>query len=415
VASSRYSYNIDLDNLNTSHSLAVLSVKPGDRVLDIGAADGSVAKVLVERGCRVWAVEMDERAAGEAAFVCERVVIHDAETLDFRDAFDGNQFDVVLLLDVLEHLQNPLAVLKNAAGLLLPGGRIVASIPNVTHGAVRLNLLRGRFTYTETGLLDRSHLRFFDREAVDCLFNDANLDICERLRVTRNLADTEIPIDLRAFSRDVIDQIERDPEARTFQFVIVATPRGAKTSAQHPPRGSLTERLLENVHELEERLRAAEVAVRIAESARPAESEHHVESLTQQRDELRKTLGERMDELHARDKELKFLRADLAVKEAFVSELREALRKHEDVAHEAQKSAATIVEAAAAAELERRMAAEQYARYHQEIAEALQRAQTTLSAPSVRAVVRISQQLRRAPRIRGFLRTVFRSMFLPDR
>src|SRR5438477_5271006 len=107
VPSTRYSYDIDLQNLNTSHSLAILSVHPGSRVLDIGAADGSVARVLVSRGCEVWGVEVDEQAARQAALVCHRVVVGDAERLDLDEALGGMRFDVVLLLDVLEHLVEP--------------------------------------------------------------------------------------------------------------------------------------------------------------------------------------------------------------------------------------------------------------------------------------------------------------------
>ena len=189
----RYSYDIDLDNLNTSHAVGILSVPPGNRVLDVGAADGSVARLLTGRGCRVWGIEVDETAARAAATICQRVFIRDVEHTELDAELEATPFDTILFLDILEHLRDPLALLKRAQRWLEPHGQIIASIPNVTHGAVRLNLLKGNFTYTDTGLLDRTHLHFFDRMAVEALFDAAGLQVRDRLRITRAITETEIP------------------------------------------------------------------------------------------------------------------------------------------------------------------------------------------------------------------------------
>src|SRR3954447_25015221 len=107
MSPSRYSRQVDLTNVNNAHTLGVLLVPPGSRVLDIGAGDGSVARALVERGCGVSAVEIDAEAARDARLCCEEVVVGDIEQMDLRAAFDDRVFDVVLLLDVLEHLKDP--------------------------------------------------------------------------------------------------------------------------------------------------------------------------------------------------------------------------------------------------------------------------------------------------------------------
>ena len=146
MAGSRYSQIVDLDNWNSSHSLAVLSVPPGSRVLDLGAADGSVARALKKRGCTVWGIEQDQQAAEAASQVCDRVIVADLEAKEAFEALGSETFNVVLALDVLEHLRDPAPVLKCAASYLTPGGIAVVSIPNVTHGALRLSLLEGRFT-----------------------------------------------------------------------------------------------------------------------------------------------------------------------------------------------------------------------------------------------------------------------------
>src|SRR5580765_3729350 len=164
---SRYSQQIDLGDVNNAHSLGILLVPDGSRVLDIGTADGSVARALADRGCSVWGIEVDADAARDAERWCDRVIVGDVEQLDWQASMDGQLFDVVLLLDVLEHLRDPLQTLRRAVSFLAPGGRIVASIPNVAHAAVRLQLLDGRFERTDIGLLDRTHIQFFDRRSVD--------------------------------------------------------------------------------------------------------------------------------------------------------------------------------------------------------------------------------------------------------
>jgi SAM-dependent methyltransferase len=70
-------------------------------------------------------------------------------------------FDVVLYADVLEHLVNPLGELEKVAQFLAPDGVIIISVPNVAHWSVRFNLLRGRFNYAPTGIMDATHLRWF--------------------------------------------------------------------------------------------------------------------------------------------------------------------------------------------------------------------------------------------------------------
>jgi 2-polyprenyl-3-methyl-5-hydroxy-6-metoxy-1,4-benzoquinol methylase len=451
VATSRSSCSIDLGDLNTSHALAVLSVPLGSSVLDIGAADGSVARLLADRGCRVWAIEADERAARDAATICERVVTGDVERLDLAETLEGVRFDVVLLLDVLEHLRDPGNVLKRAAQLLAPGGQIIASIPNVTHGAVRLSLLRGKFTYTDAGLLDRTHLRFFDRPGVDALFSDAGLDIRERLRVRRGLTETEIAIDPGSFPPSLIAEIEQDPDSTTFQFVIVSAP-GERTSpaasasdrAGQSPRGdqvsdraSLGERLLQELDAVRERLREVDAYARSLElklGERPEASEQ-VESLARQVGELTGALEERMGELHIKERELRCLKADLAVKEAFASELRQSLLEQEDAAREinealrrheesraldarrrkAEDEAAASQLRETASELQATAARLREARLqHEHLAHELAKAHIALSAPSIRRVTRVSAWLRRFPRLRSLLRRGFGGMFLPE-
>jgi 2-polyprenyl-3-methyl-5-hydroxy-6-metoxy-1,4-benzoquinol methylase len=235
----RYAGRIDLNNSNHPHTMAILEVRPGSRVLDIGCAAGDVARILSQRGCSVWGVENDRVAAELARAYCKGVVLGDIADLDLEETLAGTAFDVVLFLDVLEHLLDPAAALRKAAGVLAADGKVLASIPNVAHGAVRLQLLGGRFRYTDAGLLDRTHVKFFDSAGVEELFKSTGYLIEECRRVTRSLDETEIRVDLDAFPSELLEMISRDPEALTYQFFVIARPiaeaRRAPTDARPLP------------------------------------------------------------------------------------------------------------------------------------------------------------------------------------
>ena len=115
---------VDLDDLNSPHTLAVLSVPPGATVLDIGCGPGVVAKALAARGCKVWGVELDPRRADSARNYCVEVRESDVENVNLSAAFPDMAFDAVLFLDVLEHLRDPEAALAQAAAVLAPGGSV---------------------------------------------------------------------------------------------------------------------------------------------------------------------------------------------------------------------------------------------------------------------------------------------------
>jgi 2-polyprenyl-3-methyl-5-hydroxy-6-metoxy-1,4-benzoquinol methylase len=229
---SRYAATLNLRSVNDSHILALGRVPARSRVLDLGAADGTVAAVLRQMGCRVWGVEIDPVAAEVARSVCEEVVVEDLNQLDLAARFEGQRFDVVLMLDVLEHLNDPAAVLARVGAVLTDGGWGVISVPNVAHASVRLALLDGKFTYTDVGLLDRTHIRFFDRAGVDDLLRQAGWGMFEMVRVLAPFGTTEIQVD--APDPALVRELDSDLEALTYQFVLVAAPLGSGV-LEHPP------------------------------------------------------------------------------------------------------------------------------------------------------------------------------------
>jgi 2-polyprenyl-3-methyl-5-hydroxy-6-metoxy-1,4-benzoquinol methylase len=180
---SRYTLKTDP---HSSHSVILgwLAEGRGRRLLDVGAADGLLARLLTERGWKVTALEADPAAAAAGAAHCERMIVAD---LDAGVPPLPGEFDAVVCADVLEHLRDPLGTLVALRRALAPGGVVAISIPNVAHLWVRLSLLAGRFEYADRGILDRTHLRFFTRRSLRALVAAAGL------RVARMTA-TPVPL-----------------------------------------------------------------------------------------------------------------------------------------------------------------------------------------------------------------------------
>ena len=313
---SRYARELDLRELN-AHTQGILLTPPGSDVLDVGTADGHpVVAGLRARGCRVWGIEIDPDAAAAAALLCEQMVVGNVETLDLEATFGDKRFDVLLCLDVLEHLVEPLDALKRLTRLLTPTGIVVASIPNVTHAAVRLQLLEGKFTYTDTGLLDRTHVRFFDRTEIDALFAGAGLTVVEQLEVRREPHETEIPLDLSDVPAETLSAITADPDARVFQWMLVAR---AAVETDADPTG-LSTALLAEVSRLEKGSRDS------AEHVQWLEAQLRTKTTESERTaELDRTLRERISELVGSHETVQALRADVEVKAAYIAHLQASL------------------------------------------------------------------------------------------
>jgi 2-polyprenyl-3-methyl-5-hydroxy-6-metoxy-1,4-benzoquinol methylase len=242
----------------SSHDLIVGLVPRGARVLEFGCASGYMSEVLKKRlGCRVTGVELSPQAAELARQHCERIVVGDAETLDFQQAIGGDLFDAVIFADVLEHLREPATVLRRVHPMLAERGVVVASIPNIAHASVRLALLGGEFRYRDAGLLDRTHLRFFTHESIEDLFEASGYSITQWLRRRLSVDESEVGPPARVVPEAVRAWLAADPDATTYQFVVRAVPSEAA----------------ENNYQLRSRLREAQNADQWAQRARQAAQE----------------------------------------------------------------------------------------------------------------------------------------------
>lgn len=231
--SEQYRVSVDPSADNNPHSYAIRFVGSGQRVLEVGCSVGHVTEHLVAAGNTVVGVEIDPDAAEQARRFAERVHVLDLDVTPLSTV-EPDRFDVILLGDVLEHLREPLDVLRDVASLLEPDGRLVVSVPHVGHIDVRLMLLQGRWVYQPDGLLDRTHLRWFTRESLRDLLRDAGFVATAVERVRFGPWSSGLPIDPAGVTPELVAYIETDLEAHTFQFVVDARRQGDDVLADQP-------------------------------------------------------------------------------------------------------------------------------------------------------------------------------------
>jgi SAM-dependent methyltransferase len=138
--------------------LALLSGGTGRTILDCGCGAGDNARSLASMGWTVDGLTISAQEADLARQVCRQVAVAD---LEHGLPHLGTSYDVVLMSHVLEHLDRPAPLLADVKQVLKPTGHIVVALPNVLYWRNRLDLLSGRFEYTQEGIMDRTHVRFY--------------------------------------------------------------------------------------------------------------------------------------------------------------------------------------------------------------------------------------------------------------
>ncbi len=145
--------------------------RKGLRVLDVGCGFATTSERIQQLGNDVTGIEESEVACEVATKRLAHVVQSDLQNADLGDA----RFDVIIFADVLEHVPWPVSALRRYLQWLAPGGSVIVSLPNVGLWSVRFAHLFGRWEYEETGVLDRTHLRFFTRKTARWLLAQCGL------------------------------------------------------------------------------------------------------------------------------------------------------------------------------------------------------------------------------------------------
>lgn len=224
---SKYSHNVvDNKHHNTPWYKIMQWIGEKPRVLDVGCSSGYFGeKLIAGRHALVWGIELDaDDAAAARKRGYQEVFEGDLDNFDWG-RLKSLEFDAIIFADVLEHIKDPSGTLKAAKKLLSKNGCIYASIPNIAHMSVRLELLEGNFDYESTGLLDNTHIRFFTLKTIHKTLKDAGLHL-RRLDATYN---DNVPGQIKAHVKKLglepqpaFDDLLDSPASRTFQYIIEA-------------------------------------------------------------------------------------------------------------------------------------------------------------------------------------------------
>lgn len=203
------------DSRYGAHALVAAMVGKGHRVLDVGCGEGALSKRLAEDGNEVLSLERDGPMAKAAAARGLQVVNRDIETDSIENL---GPFDAIVCADVLEHLHDPRGALLKLRGRLTPEGRLICSIPNIAFYTVRLKVLLGEFEYTDGGIMDRTHLRFFTHQTARALLEEAGF------RVSREEVSHYLSVGPAPLSRALNRLVERGSFGTAVHRVCLAFP-----------------------------------------------------------------------------------------------------------------------------------------------------------------------------------------------
>jgi len=166
------------------------------KILEVGCGTGNTLIKLkkIHKAQEIYGLEMNEEIVQGHIKDINKVIVGDVEQID--PSFPDEFFDYIIFGDVLEHLIEPEKILKKYTKYLNKNGMIIASIPNIKNYTVLFDLIiRDKFEYKDSGILDRTHLRFFTRKEIINMFERSNLNISKirlNLSFPMNIVDTKL-------------------------------------------------------------------------------------------------------------------------------------------------------------------------------------------------------------------------------
>jgi len=223
---SNYDFTLDMETDN-SNSLILRQIKPNTKILEFGPAHGRMTKYLKEvLNCEVYVVEKDE----ESGKMADQYAVHSWIGKEFGEIEgygywfldskrDELKFDYIIFADVLEHLVQPDEILKLSLQLLTDEGSILISIPNIGHNALLIDLLQNKFDYRETGILDKTHLRFFTHDSLKKMISSVGLTISKEINAINAVENTEFKNAYQQLPSEVSAFLKEREYGEVYQFI----------------------------------------------------------------------------------------------------------------------------------------------------------------------------------------------------
>ena len=209
----------------------LLALIPADarRVVDVGCMHGQLARALRARrpDTHVTGIDIDAQYAAVAARHCDAAYPGDIERFDEAQFARLLPSDCWVFGDCLEHLRDPWALLRRIRGHAQDGDSVVACVPNAQHWSVQWRLVSGNFRYEDSGLMDRTHIRWFTRVTLLEMFAQTGWRVVQGLTRQLNTPEQERYLQaVRAFAdASGMDTALAVQDATPFQYVFRVVPQ----------------------------------------------------------------------------------------------------------------------------------------------------------------------------------------------
>ncbi|MCK4821397.1 class I SAM-dependent methyltransferase, partial [bacterium] len=203
------------------------------KVLDVGAGNGLLAVVMktIDKGVIIDGIEPNPHAASIAK--AQYRFFWTGYVQDFKEVIQRECYDYIVMADVIEHFQDPQLFLESLVSWIPDETKIVLSIPNIAFGAVRLDLLKGNFRYVDSGILEKTHLRFFTIETLRQLVSAIGLSMEKLYFLQRNFLTTDIQHNMADVGWRTLFNLMKDEFASTYQFIVVLSHTPVTTEQEY--------------------------------------------------------------------------------------------------------------------------------------------------------------------------------------
>jgi SAM-dependent methyltransferase len=218
--------------IENRHNTELLALMPttAARVVEVGCGGGALAReyAKLNPACDYIGIEVEPEYAALARAWCSRVITGNIESIDdptFDSLFPCSCW---VFADVLEHLWDPWSVLRRIRQRLPNDASIIACIPNAQHWSFQARLNCGALRYEASGLLDRTHIRWFTRATAIEMFQSTGFEVVdggarlvEENEVHRNAGLAGVRAMAEAIGGDMDAAVS---DAIAFQWIICAAP-----------------------------------------------------------------------------------------------------------------------------------------------------------------------------------------------
>ena len=217
-----YSDKTDPFSSHTRIKSILRNLPEGTRILDIGTASGTLGRMCQDQELLFFGIEPKKTWVDLARPYYQYIL--ESKLEDAPDDYLLG-YDVIVCADILEHLIYPLDALRRVVNLRVEDSIFIISVPNVANLWIRLSLLFGNFTYTDKGILDKTHLHFFTKRSFLEILDNAGLLII-------NIKYTPIPLNLvhpkfkkkgfRVLHRLLAILTNSFPTLLAYQFIVLS-------------------------------------------------------------------------------------------------------------------------------------------------------------------------------------------------